>query len=72
MSRFNHFIFGCKKLFAIQNVSEYKYFMELSGLSEKCFAIKLGLVFPVVMYGCESWTVKKAKCQRIDAFKQQS
>ena len=25
-------------------------------------------VFPVVMYGCESWTVKKAKCQRIDAF----
>ena len=26
------------------------------------------LVFPVVMYGCESWTVKKAKCQRIDAF----
>ena len=26
------------------------------------------MVFPVVMYGCESWTVKKAKCQRIDAF----
>ena len=26
------------------------------------------LVFPVVMYGCESWTVKKAECQRIDAF----
>ena len=25
-------------------------------------------VFPVVMYGCESWTVKKAECQRIDAF----
>ena len=24
--------------------------------------------FPVVMYGCESWTVKKAECQRIDAF----
>ena len=27
------------------------------------------MVFPVVMYGCESWTVKKAECQRIDAFK---
>ena len=24
------------------------------------------MVFPVVMYGCESWTVKKAECQRID------
>ena len=27
-----------------------------------------GMVFPVVMYGCESWTVKKAECRRIDAF----
>ena len=27
------------------------------------------MVFPVVMYGCESWTVKKAECRRIDAFK---
>ena len=26
------------------------------------------VVFPVVMYGCESWTIKKAECQRIDAF----
>ena len=26
------------------------------------------MVFPVVMYGCESWTVKKAECQRIDTF----
>ena len=26
------------------------------------------MVFPVVMYACESWTVKKAECQRIDAF----
>ena len=28
----------------------------------------MAMVFPVVMYGCESWTVKKAECQRIDAF----
>ena len=26
------------------------------------------VVFPVVMYRCESWTIKKAECQRIDAF----
>ena len=26
------------------------------------------MVFPVVVYGCESWTVKKADCQRIDTF----
>ena len=28
------------------------------------------MVFPVVMYGCESWTIKKAECQIIDAFQQ--
>ena len=28
------------------------------------------MVFPVVMYGCETWTVKKAECQRIHAFEQ--
>ena len=26
------------------------------------------MVFPVVLYGCESWTIKKTECQRIDAF----
>ena len=29
------------------------------------------MVFPVVMYGCESWIIKKAECQRIDAFELQ-
>ena len=28
------------------------------------------MVFPVVMHGCESWTIKKAECQRNDAFEQ--
>ena len=37
-------------------------------LSTKVRLVK-ALVFPVVMYGCESWTVKKAERQRIDAFK---
>ena len=36
-------------------------------LPTKVHLIK-AMVFPVVMYGCESWTVKKAECQRIDAF----
>ena len=36
-------------------------------LSTKVCLVK-AMVFPVVMYGCESWTVKKAEHQRIDAF----
>ena len=36
-------------------------------LSTKVRLVK-AMVFPLVMYGCESWTVKKAECQRIDAF----
>ena len=35
--------------------------------NKKVLLVK-AMVFPVVMYGCESWTVKKAECQRIDAF----
>ena len=36
-------------------------------LSTKVYLVK-AMVFPVVMYGCESWILKKADCQRIDAF----
>ena len=36
-------------------------------LPTKVFLVKT-MVFPVVMYGCESWTVKKAEHRRIDAF----
>ena len=36
-------------------------------LQTKVHLVK-AMVFPVVMYGCESWTIKKAECQRIDAF----
>ena len=36
-------------------------------LSTKVHLVK-AMVFPIVMYGCESWTIKKADCQRIDAF----
>ena len=37
-------------------------------LSTKVCLVK-AMVFPVVMYGCESWTIKKAECQKFDAFK---
>ena len=37
-------------------------------LTWRIFHLVKGMVFPVVMYGCESWTIKKAECQRIDAF----
>ena len=36
-------------------------------MSTKVRLVK-AMVFPVVMYGCESWTIKKAECQKIDAF----
>ena len=36
-------------------------------LPKKIHLVK-AMVFPVVMYGCESWIMKKAECQRIDAF----
>ena len=32
------------------------------------FCLVKAMVFPVAMYGCESWTIKKAECQRINAF----
>ena len=36
-------------------------------LPSKVHVVK-AIVFPVVMYGCESWMIKKAECQRMDAF----
>ena len=36
-------------------------------MSTKIHLVKV-MVFPAVMYGCESWTIKKAECQRIDGF----
>ena len=38
-----------------------------STLPTKVHPVK-AMVFPVVMYGCESWSIKKVECQRIDAF----
>ena len=38
-----------------------------SSLPAKVYLVK-AMVFPVVMYGCESWIIKEVECQRIDAF----
>ena len=45
-----------------QNIKKQRHYFVNKGLSSQ------GYGFPVVMYGCESWTVKKAERQRIDAF----
>ena len=55
------------KGFGITNKAEIDGFLELLPLPTKVRLVK-AMVFPVVMYGCESRTVKKAECQRIDAF----
>ena len=60
----------------IKTIPKKKTCKKTKWLSEEVFDITLptkvclvkATVFPVVMYGCESWTVKKAECQRIDAF----
>ena len=45
-----------------QHIKKQRHYLAKKGSSSQA------LVFPVVMYGCESWTVKKAECRRIVAF----
>ena len=47
------FLLGCKVVTNLDSILKSK---------------DITVVFPVVLYGCESWTLKKAECQRIDAF----
>ena len=47
-----------------QHIKKQRY-----GFVNKGLHIVKGMVFPVVMYGSESWTIKKAECHRIDSFK---
>ena len=80
-----HFILGCSKITADGDCShEIKRRLLLGRkvttsldsifksrditLSAKVRLVK-AVIFPVVMYGCESWTIRKAECRRIDAFK---
>ena len=58
-----HFLLGRK---AVTNLDSVLKSRDITLLT-KVYIVK-AMVFPEVMYGCESWTIKKAECQRIDAF----
>ena len=58
-----HLVFGRKAMTNSDSVLKSRDII----LSTKVHLAK-AMVFPVVMYGCESWTIKKSECQRIDAF----
>ena len=45
-----------------QHIKKQRHYFASKGLSSQA------MVFPVVMYGCESWTINKGECQRIDAW----
>ena len=51
---------------AMTNLDSVLKSKDITLLTKVC--IVKAMVFPVVMYGCQSWTIKKAECQRIDAF----
>ena len=72
------FIFGGSKITAAMKLKDAYSFEVMTNLDSmfksrditlptKVRLVK-NMVFPVVMYGCESWTIKKAECQRIDDF----
>ena len=58
-----HFLLGRKALTNLDSIFKNRDIIFLT----KVHLVK-AMVFLVVMYGCEIWTVKKAECQRIDAF----
>ena len=58
-----HLLFGKK----VMTNLDYIFKSRDITLPTKVHPVK-AMVFPVVMYGCETWTVKKAECRRIDAF----
>ena len=59
-----HLLFGMKSMTNLDNVLKSRDIT----LPTKARIVK-AMVFLVVMFGCESWTVKKTECRRIDAFK---
>ena len=58
-----HLLLGRKAMTNLDNILQNRD----SALPTKVHLLK-AMVFPVVMYGCESWTIKTVECQRIDAF----
>ena len=61
-----HFLYPCSYWWTFRLFSSLGYHKQCC-YEHKGLSIK-AMVFPVVMYGCESWTIKKAECRRIDAF----
>ena len=62
--KLRHFLLGRK---GVANLDSLLKSRDIT-LPTKVHLVK-AMVLPVLMYGCESWTIKKAECQRIDAFK---
>ena len=58
-----HLLLGRKAVTNLYSILKSRDFTLLT----KVHLVK-SMIFPVVMYGCESWTIKKAECRRIDAF----
>ena len=65
---FSHEIKRCLLLGrkAMTNLDRILKSRDIALLTKVCLV--KAMVFPVVMYGCENWTIKKSECQRIDAF----
>ena len=61
--KLRHFLLGRKVMTNLDSIFKSRDIT----LPTKLRLVKV-MIFPVIMYGCESWTVKKAKCRRIDAF----
>ena len=59
-----HLLFGKKAITDLDSILKSK---DNITLLTKVYTVK-AMVFPVVVYGCESWTIKEAECQRTDAF----
>ena len=59
----SHLLLGRKSMTSLDSILKSRDIT----LPRKVHLVK-GMVFPVVMYGCESWTIKKAECQIINAF----
>ena len=58
-----HLLLGRKEIANTHNILKSRY---ITLLTKVC--VVKAMVFPVVMYGCESWTIKKAEHERVDAF----
>ena len=58
-----HWLLGRKVMTNLDSILKSR---DITLSTEVCLV--KAMVFPVVMYGCESWTIKKAECQKIDAF----